>query len=244
MDNPTVGYQLIRGLGAPLRMICHYKSQDHTMVSYGADLAEKWFKEDKPKLKEKNSCINLPYIINGDEVVTQTDTCLLYLGKKLGIDTEEAFFHNHCVLDQTMDLRNDLMKIVYPFASVKTKEDFPEAAKAHMKGSATTNMTKLEAFCKGPFMCGDSPQSGDFHLFEMLDQHSVICEKLGEPDIVEGFPKLKKLAAAMKALPEMKSYFESDCHLKWTHNNGNLTHFTGQGGDFVWGNTERTEVKF
>ena len=61
----------------------------------------------------------------------------------------------------------------YPFAGkVATKADFPSALKSHLEGSATTNFTKLEGFCKGPFMCGAVPQSGDFHVFEMLDQHS------------------------------------------------------------------------
>ena len=34
------------------------------------------------------------------------------LEKKLGVDKEEHFLTNHQVLDQTMDLRNDVMNIV------------------------------------------------------------------------------------------------------------------------------------
>ena len=45
--------------------------------------------------------------------------------------------YNHTVLDQTYDLRNDLMKVVYPFGSTKTKADFEAAAKTTdgVKGS-------------------------------------------------------------------------------------------------------------
>lgn len=246
MENPTVGYHQIRGLGAPVRMMMYYKSEPFTNVGYGADMKETWFGADKPELLKKNSCMNLPYIIDGDMVVTQSNTCVFYLGKRLGIDSDDLKISiaNHTVLDQTMDLRNDLMKVVYPFGAIKTREEFPEGAKKHMEGSATANFSKLEAFCVGPFMTGAAVQSGDFMLFEMLDQHSIMSRSLGERDILDSYPKLQAMHVAMQALPEMASYFASDCYLKWAHNNGLLTHFTGQGEDFVYGPTVREEVKF
>merc|ERR1711924_42025 len=180
------------------------KGQPYEEVAYGADMKETWFGGDKPGLAERNAAINLPYIINGDEVVTQSNTCLLYLGQKLGIDTPENFIHNHMVLDQVMDLRNDLMKVVYPFGNVKTKEEFPAAAKDHLEKSAKTNFTKLEGFCKGPYMCGAAPQSGDFHVFEMIDQHKDIAVKVGMADPVDACPKLQALHAAFKANPSLQ----------------------------------------
>merc|ERR1711988_443991 len=131
--------------------------------------------------------MNLPYIIDGETVITQSNTCLLYIGQKLGIDSQECFFHNHTVLDQAMDLRNDLMKVVYPFGAVKSKEEFPEAFKKHAGSSMTNNFTKLEGFRKGPYMCGAAPQSGDFALFEMLDQHSIVAAALGMEDALANF---------------------------------------------------------
>eukprot|EP00446_Apocalathium_sp_SHHI-4_P046501 CAMPEP_0177409354 /NCGR_PEP_ID=MMETSP0368-20130122/64202_1 /TAXON_ID=447022 ORGANISM="Scrippsiella hangoei-like, Strain SHHI-4" /NCGR_SAMPLE_ID=MMETSP0368 /ASSEMBLY_ACC=CAM_ASM_000363 /LENGTH=310 /DNA_ID=CAMNT_0018878123 /DNA_START=26 /DNA_END=955 /DNA_ORIENTATION=+ len=300
-DPIIVGYHKIRGLGAPLRMICYYKGEKFINAGYGADMKEKWFGEVKPAdmkekfinagygadmkekfinagygadmkekfinagygadmkekfinagygadmkekwfgevkptLAKKNSCINLPYIVDGDDVITQSNTCALYLGRKLGTDTDANFAKNHTVLDQTMDLRNDLMKVVYSFSGVvKTKEEFPEGAKQHIAGTTTANFTKLEGFCVGPYMCGAKPESGDFMLFEMLDQHSSICKSIGEPDILDSFPKLKALHAAMKAEPTLASYFASDCYVKWAQNNGLFTHFTGQGADFEYG---------
>eukprot|EP00656_Telonema_subtile_P057690 TRINITY_DN9549_c0_g1_i1.p1 TRINITY_DN9549_c0_g1~~TRINITY_DN9549_c0_g1_i1.p1 ORF type:complete len:264 (+),score=83.04 TRINITY_DN9549_c0_g1_i1:93-884(+) len=243
-SSPTLGYHAIRGLAAPLRMMFFYSGQNFTNVAYGADMKETWFGEDKPVKLESNACINLPYIQDGDKLITQSNTCLLYLGKKLGIDSEASFFDNHMVLDQTMDLRNDLMRVVYPFGTIKTKEEFPEGAKAHLAGSATTNFTKLEGFCQGPYMCGDAVQSGDFHVFEMLDQHAQIAASVGIADFLEQFPKLQALHAAFKADEKLAKYFAADCYQEYAHNNGLLTHFTGQGDDFVYGPTIKEEVKF
>jgi len=40
----------------------------------------------------------------GDTVVTQSNTCALYLGRSLKIDDDACFIHNHCVLDQVISL--------------------------------------------------------------------------------------------------------------------------------------------
>lgn len=244
MNNPTIGYHKIRGLGAPLRMMCYYKSQNFINMAYGDDMKEKWFGADKPGLVEKNACMNLPYIVDGDTTVTQSNTCLLYLGQKLGVDTEENFIHNHTVLDQTMDWRNDLMKIVYPFGAVKTKDDFGAAAKENLGGSTVTHMGKLEKFCKGPFMCGAAPQSGDFHVFEMLDQHDSIAKSVGAASPLDSCPKLKALHAAMKADPKLAKYFASDSYAKYFQNNGLFTHYSGQPADAAYGGTVKDEVTF
>merc|ERR1712205_285958 len=74
----VIGYHKIRGLGAPLRMICYYKSQPFTNVAYGEDMSDAWHKGKKLELIKQNSCINLPYIIDGDFVTTQSNTRLLH----------------------------------------------------------------------------------------------------------------------------------------------------------------------
>jgi hypothetical protein len=53
----------------------YYKSQNFTNVAYGADRMDTWFKGGKPGMIEKNACVNLPYIADGSEVVTQSNTC-------------------------------------------------------------------------------------------------------------------------------------------------------------------------
>lgn len=241
LDCPTLGYWKIRGLAAPPRMMLFFKGQKFTSKAYGEDAKDQWFGGDKATLLGKNGLVNLPYVIDGETVVTQSNSVLLYLGKRLGIDKEEHFFANHQVLDQTMDLRNDTMKIAYPFSGVcKTVEEFPAALEKHMKGAAG-HFAKLEAFCEGPFMCGSAPQSGDFHVFEMLDQHLLMCAETKLPFDTSRYPKLLGLHAAMKAEPKLASYFASDFYLKWAVNNPSYCLFAGPGFSGVFGPT-LTEV--
>jgi hypothetical protein len=75
----------------------YYTGQKFTDRAYGEDAREKYFGGDKPELAKKNPCINLPYLIDGDRVVTQSNSILLHLGRKLGIDKDEYFIHNHQV---------------------------------------------------------------------------------------------------------------------------------------------------
>tara|TARA_B100000795_G_scaffold267204_1_gene251591 strand:- start:1081 stop:1527 length:447 start_codon:yes stop_codon:yes gene_type:complete len=89
----TIGYWKIRGLAAPLRMMCFYKGQPFVSKAYGDDANKAWFGSEKKRLKDNNALINLPYVIEGptaadptETVITQSNSCLLYLGKRLGID--------------------------------------------------------------------------------------------------------------------------------------------------------------
>ena len=159
------------GASVPAAMMLYAEEENFRHVAYGTDCNQKWFKEDKELLKKKNSCANLPYIVDGGLVVSQSNTRALYLESRLGIDdgmsgTYQTY--NHTVLDQTYDLRKDLMKVVYPFRTMKTRQDFRRRrAKKHFERNVRTHFTKLEGFCIGPFMTGVNLDRGDFVLWEM-----------------------------------------------------------------------------
>ena len=40
----------------------------------------------KPVLSKKNPLMNLPYVIDGETVITQSNACLLYLGRKFNLN--------------------------------------------------------------------------------------------------------------------------------------------------------------
>ena len=47
---------------------------------------ENRFAKDKPDLLKKNPLMNLPYVIDGETVITQSNACFLYLGRKFNLN--------------------------------------------------------------------------------------------------------------------------------------------------------------
>lgn len=77
-----------------------------------------WF-DKKPALKEKNALMNLPYVIDGEHVIAQTNACFSHLGRVLGLygcNYAETLKVEQC-LCQVMDLRNDAVGIFYRCAA-------------------------------------------------------------------------------------------------------------------------------
>jgi len=105
-------------------MICEYGGLEYEAKCYeihkqadGSYNKNEWFGTDdpvvyagtKPDLKSKNALMNLPYVVDGDLVVTQTIACLRYLGKKAGLNgtTDEEAVIVDQILCEAQDLRND-----------------------------------------------------------------------------------------------------------------------------------------
>lgn len=85
-------------------------------MTSGADGAfdrSAWFNA-KPGLAEKNALMNLPHLIDGDLVVSQSNSCMQYLDKKLGFVTslEQETLCNQ-VLCEVMDFRNACVGVWY-----------------------------------------------------------------------------------------------------------------------------------
>merc|ERR1711941_9068 len=171
----VVAYWSIRGLAAPLRMMCHHANVEFEDTQYplggepGNWDASAWFGV-KPALKEKNALMNLPYVIDGDTVVTQSNACLSYLGRKFGITQDVTKMEQ--VLAQVMDLRNDAVEVFY--RNWDSHEN-------HCSKNVPTHYGKLNGWLEQQgtaYVAGDEPSPADFHLWEMIDQHEALARAL------------------------------------------------------------------
>lgn len=207
-----LGYWGIRGLAAPLRMILEYKEVKYTDEQYTD--GDKWFKEDKPELLKKNPLANLPYIVAGETVVTQSNACFSYLGMRLGLSGRDPAtrFNNEQLLCEIMDVRNSMIELVYPFKKVnRTEAEFNESAKTYAEGP----FSKFEAFLehgKTDYFCGPKPLTADFHIWEMLDQHKMLAEKIKAPDMFAKLPLCKAFYDRFRAIDTLQKYFASDSY--------------------------------
>merc|ERR1719498_170075 len=112
-----------------------------------------------------------------------------------------------------------------------------------MKG-AHTHLTKLEGFCAAPYMCGNVMQSGAFHVFEMLDQHMMMCADLSVELDMKAYPKLSVLHAKVRGDPALAGYFASDAYNKFAVNNPAYTNYKGKYFKDPFGPTLRFDVTF
>lgn len=70
--------------------------------------------------------------------------------------------------------------------------------------------TKLEGWLSlngTPFLVGTAPTAPDFHLFEMLDQHTIFAADHAQDDPIDACPCLTAFAARFAALPQLAGYF-------------------------------------
>jgi len=211
-----IGYWKIRGLAAPLRMMCVYSGVDFNNAAYEVtgepgnyDLSA-WF-DVKPTLKEKNPLINLPYVIDPDTgtVITQSNACLTFLGRRFGLngkDEAELIKVEQC-LCQVFDLRNDSVRLYYG-------SDFSDNAKANfVNKTVPTHYGKFEGWLeynKTDYLAGDNPTTPDFHLVELISQGEEFAKFLNVDSFLKPFPLLKAYFDRFMALEGIKKYYESD----------------------------------
>lgn len=56
----------------------------YTEEKYNGDNKDKWFNEVKPELSKKNPAITLPYLLDGDKVISESDALIVYIIHKSG----------------------------------------------------------------------------------------------------------------------------------------------------------------
>jgi glutathione S-transferase len=213
-------------------MICEYGGLEYEAKLYeihkqedGSYDKSEWF-GTKPDLQAKNALMNLPYVVDGDVVVSQTIACLKYLGKKAGLNGATAA--EECMVDQILceaqDLRNGGVGFFYGSGAdnEKRKEKLSGLAGSYGKFEAWLAQQGEGETC---YTVGKTPTVGDFHLWEMLDQFEMMAADAGAASPLQDFPKLKKLYSSLRADPKLSKYFASDLY-KLPPNNK----FAGWGG--------------
>lgn len=207
----VLAYWDIRGLAQPIRLLLNYAGEDFEDKKYEVGDAPEYNRDSW--LKEKHTLglafPNLPYYIDGDIKITQSNAILRYIGRKYNLcgKDDQSKVLTDMMLDTAMDFRNGLVRLVY-------NPNFKTLKVAYMKELPA----KLAAFDKyigdKKFFAGEEITVVDFHMYELLDQH-----RLMEPDCLKECKKLAAFMDRFEAIPEIKKYMQSDKFLKWPLNN-------------------------
>ena len=75
----TLGYWGIRGLAERVRMLLEYVGLPYQQKIYTSTDRDAWFLQDKPNLLLKNPAVNLPFLLDADCVVSETDAVVVHV---------------------------------------------------------------------------------------------------------------------------------------------------------------------
>ena len=201
----TLGYWAGRGRGGVLRSLLAYVRLPYTNKQY-ADFNE-WFGKDKHSLGIDYP--NLPYIIDGDRKITETNALIYHIPIRAGRkdligDTDDKFIQVQVALNVRNDLYQSLSSLCYGQGDFQA-----DKVKAFGKGRVKS---KLEVFNKNfegkEFLTGFLSVA-DFNLFECVDLVNQMDAKELEP-----YPNLIRFHQRFRDMPEIKAFLSSDNHNK------------------------------
>nr|APX42722.1 glutathione S-transferase [Corbicula fluminea] len=201
---PELGYWKIRGLAQPIRLLLTYVGEDFTDTQYEQGDApefsrDAWFSV-KPKYAEFLDFPNLPYYIDGDVKITQSNAILKHIARKHKLDgeTERDKAIVDMLLEQAMDLRNGVVRLCY-------NPDYENLKVDYFKNIGT----QLAAFEKklgdNKWFAGNEVTVADFPLYDLLDQHTLM-----KADSLDAYPKLQAFLRRFREVPKVKDYLAKD----------------------------------
>lgn len=198
----TIAYWGIKGRGEPLRHIAAYTGLDFENKLY-TDPNE-WFGKDKPALKSEFP--NLPYILDGDVVVTESEACALYLihkSKKLdlvGTNAEEVVH-----LTQIKGVLNDTLNALY---KVGMNKDLSEADLAKgIQDNVVPKVTNLAKHLGNKEWFLGRLTLVDFFFVQVLKHLSLNSTIVKDLNLCEYIKRYDEL-------PAIKAYTASDKDVK------------------------------
>jgi len=204
--------------GVPLNNVMYDLKQKED----GSWSASEWFSV-KPTLKNINPLVNLPYVMDGDVIVSQSNACFSYLGRKLGLwgKTLEEQCECEMLLCEIMDLRDSMTDFAYaPHQEGAAKKVIACAQgkngslqklelwlekKAKSSPEGVTNLADNQEG-RGAFLVGNHATAPDFHLYELLVQFTALAQAENLPVFLGSFPCLMFFMKAFEALPGNARY--------------------------------------
>ena len=164
---------------------------------------------DKAILSKYNPFVGLPFIIDGETVVATAAATSNYLAHKFGLagENETERDRNQQALAVVREMRSDSVRVLYA-----PHELYADGHRGHLEHTVCTYYSKLSQWLQlhgTPYLCGHSPASADFELWEMLDMHEMWANDSGCKRPLAGFNELTVFYDRMRLLPRLQGYFDS-----------------------------------
>jgi len=210
---PQFAYWDIRGLAQPIRLLLAYCKVDFEDKHYVTGEAPDYDRSSWTSVKNTLGLpfSNLPYYIDGDFKVVQSNAILRYIGEKhdLGGTSDQEKVNVAIIENQAMDFRNGFVRLCY---GVNNHEKNKET---YLKETLPKLLTAFSDFLgKNDWFAGDKITYVDFPMYELLDQHREMSSSC-----LDDYENIKKFMDRFESLPGIKAYFKSPDFKKLPINN-------------------------
>jgi len=209
----TLAYWDIRGLVEPARALLEHLQIPYDQVKYTK--FEDW---DEKKKAFGASFPNLPYLVDGDKILTESEAILAYLCIKAdkkdmigkGEDRVEFIQYKNVIAD----IRQALDKIIY---GGKDLEEIKTGADDYVNTRGGLKFKGLdEILGKKEWLMGYLTYL-DFILAEILERYSDMDKEIGS-SVMKNYPNLQAYVKRFVELPGVKEYRASDRFRARPHN--------------------------
>lgn len=202
----TLAYWDIRGLAQPIRLLLEYTGEEYEDKYYVCGEAPNYDKTCWIDVKNKLGLDfpNLPYLLDGDRKITQSNAIMRYIARKHNMcgETEDEKVRVDIIENQSMDFRNGFVRLCYT--------NFDEMKPDYLKMLPNTLKQFSDFLGDRKWFAGDKITFVDFIMYELLDQHRQFDSKCLDDcknltDFLNRFEALEKIAAYMKSPRFMKA---------------------------------------
>jgi glutathione S-transferase len=208
---PNLGYWKIRGLASPIRYFMEYLNVKYEETIYevtdGPEFDTScWFNK---KFTLGLDFPNLPYLLDGNEKLTETHAILMYLGRKHKPETLGKNTIDSSKVDMVAGVIKDLNSFIIGHCYGSGDKD------AIIKG-LETRLSPFNKFLENKtYLVGDYLTFVDFLLYELLELIDFISGSIS----LVNFENLRNLLNNMRNSDFMKTHRESGRFVERPFNN-------------------------
>lgn len=207
METPkvTLGYWPVRGLGEPIRLLLNYLEIPYELKEYSSE--QEWHEK---KFDKSLNFPNLPYLIDGNKTVTESEAILAYLCVKAGKPELVGKIEDRAEFIQLKGVFQDVLSQVgRNLYACKSTDELKERVDKYLSTSGTLKLKELEEFLgKREWVLGYFTYL-DIIFAEFIERYSDLDKEVGTKIFVD-YPNIRALANRVFELPTIKAYRQSD----------------------------------
>eukprot|EP00347_Sterkiella_histriomuscorum_P010535 403375911 len=210
-SKPTFGYWKIRGLAQQIRYIFEYLKVPYNDVQYEQGEGPEFNVECWTSVKHTLGLDfpNLPYLIDGDVKITESQAILRYVLNKYGQKLLGKSPEDQAKADQLYFILTDIKQF-------GTGHCYSTGDRELVSKKSIESLSRVNDYMEGKsFGVGDYITYVDFQFLETLD----FVNWISNGEVYEKYPRLQEYFNRVSEIPEIKEYVQSDRFLKKPFNN-------------------------